>query len=106
MAIQHLLIPFPEYSRRTARPGAPNEISLLPEYLSMSTPDAPSTSSGLLRLLAAADEAAWMTFVERYSPLIDDTCRAARLRQADIDEVRSRVLYGLVRALQNFQYDP
>jgi RNA polymerase sigma-70 factor (ECF subfamily) len=60
----------------------------------------------LLRLLATADEAAWMLFVERYTPLIEASCRLARLSHADADEVRSRVLLALVRALKGFEYDP
>jgi RNA polymerase sigma-70 factor (ECF subfamily) len=75
----------------------------------MATAESPSTSPSLFRLLALpGSEAAWVVFVTRYTPLIAECCRAARLQPADADEVRSRVLSKLVAVLgsREFEYDP
>ena len=73
----------------------------------MATPESPTTSPTLLGLLAQAEnDAAWRRFVALYTPLIDKWCRAAGLQPADTDEVRSRVLEGLVTALKGFCYNP
>ena len=69
--------------------------------------DSLQTSPTLLRSLATpGNEAAWTTFVDRYSPLILRHCRAGGLRQADAEEVRSRVLFKLIKALASIRYDP
>ena len=67
----------------------------------------PTTSPTLLRLLAlpGADEA-WGTFLDRYGPLIDARCRAARLQPADADDIRAVVCAGLVESLRSFRHDP
>lgn len=66
-----------------------------------------STCPTLLRSLGgSADAAAWRVFVERYTPLIDERCRNARLQSADCDDVRQQVFAQLVKALIGFRYDP
>jgi RNA polymerase sigma-70 factor (ECF subfamily) len=73
----------------------------------MATPESPTTSPTLLGLLTQCEnEAAWQRFVALYTPLIDNWCRGAGLQSADTDEIRSRVLEGLVTALKDFCYDP
>lgn len=73
----------------------------------MAATESPSTDPDLLRLLASgADADAWCTFVETYTPLIEECCRRAGLQSADADEVRSRVLAVLLTALREFCYDP
>lgn len=58
------------------------------------------------RLTSPVDSEAWRAFVERYRPFIDARCRRAGLQQADVEEVRSRVLASLAFALPSFEYDP
>ena len=73
----------------------------------MRTADSLQTSPTLIRSLAApGNEEAWTVFVGRYSPLILQHCRASGLRDFDAEEVRSRVLLKLVRALAGLRYDP
>jgi RNA polymerase sigma-70 factor (ECF subfamily) len=73
----------------------------------MPLPDSPTTSPTLLSLLAeCGSEDAWRTFIATYTPLIDARCRQARLQPADADDVKARVLGGLVNALRDFRYDP
>src|SRR4051812_20777710 len=74
----------------------------------MSPGEIPATSPTLLRALRGPDndEAAWHTFLARYQPLIEAWCRRDGLSAADADEVGSRVLAKLVKALRGFHYDP
>lgn len=72
----------------------------------MPVSESPPTSPGLLRLLSEKNETAWARFVERYVPLIDNWSRQYGLQAADVDEVRSQVLKGLVTALRTLRYDP
>jgi RNA polymerase sigma-70 factor (ECF subfamily) len=69
--------------------------------------DALSTSATLLhRLRNLRDEAAWRTFLQRYTPLIENWSRRQDLRAADREEIRDRVLARLASALPTFEYDP
>lgn len=72
----------------------------------MSAPEM-STSPSLLRSLGGpAPAEAWVVFVNQYSPLIENRCRAARLQAADAQDVTAQVFAHLVRALKGFRYDP
>jgi RNA polymerase sigma-70 factor (ECF subfamily) len=69
--------------------------------------EVPSTSATLIRRLRNfRDEAAWRTFLERYTPLIENWSRHHDLRAADREEIRDRVLARLANALPSFEYDP
>jgi RNA polymerase sigma-70 factor (ECF subfamily) len=65
-----------------------------------------STSATLLRQLQdPGNEAAWQTFVTRYSRPVYLWCRQAGLNDSDAEEVQQAVLAKLVTALQTFVYD-
>ena len=73
----------------------------------MSGPEAPTTSPTLLAALADWQNVeAWEAFTQGYIPYIDACCRVAGLQDADVTEVRSRVLASLVTALRTLPYDP
>jgi RNA polymerase sigma-70 factor, ECF subfamily len=73
----------------------------------MNASESPPTSSGLLHLLAGeGNDAAWVRFLERYVPMIEEWSRGYGLQEADRDEVRSRVIQGLLSALRSLKYDP
>ena len=71
------------------------------------TYETPTTSPTLLHLLIlpGSDEA-WAQFVERYGPLVDRRCRAARLQAADAEDIRSAVFAHLLAAFRTFRHDP
>ncbi|MBS0266647.1 MAG: sigma-70 family RNA polymerase sigma factor [Planctomycetes bacterium] len=74
----------------------------------MAAANSPSTSETLLRMLTSptTSEIAWKMFLDRYTPLIERWCNQAGLQSADADEVKSRVLTNLVKALKAFELDP
>jgi RNA polymerase sigma factor (sigma-70 family) len=73
----------------------------------MAVAESPSTSPTLLEMLGIPrNEEAWRVFLRLYRPLIDKRCRKARLQDADMEEVRSRVLTALTTAMEGFKYDP
>lgn len=65
-----------------------------------------STHPSLLAAVRGASSASWAVFVERYTPLVDERCRAAGLQPADAADVRQQVFAQLVKALVGFRYDP
>lgn len=72
----------------------------------MSSIDEPTTSPTLLISLADWQNGeAWGAFVERYIPFIDQCARNCRLQDADVLEVRGRVLASIVNAIRSFGYD-
>jgi RNA polymerase sigma-70 factor (ECF subfamily) len=52
------------------------------------------------------DQAAWVSFVRRYGPMVDGWCRAWGLQPADAEDVTQTVLLKLAVHLRAFQYDP
>jgi len=73
----------------------------------MTAHESPSTSPTLLELLGLpGNDEAWDTFVRLYGPLIEERGRAAGLQEADVQEIKSRVLTALVSAMRGFRYDP
>lgn len=70
--------------------------------------DGPATNPTLLLQLGMPDtrEAAWRTFLDRYQSSLYRWCRRWNLQHADAEEVSSRVLTNLARALPTFRYDP
>jgi RNA polymerase sigma-70 factor (ECF subfamily) len=74
----------------------------------MITEDGPATNPTLLIELGLPDtrEAAWRTFLDRYQSSLYRWCRRWNLQHADAEEVSSRVLTNLARALPTFRYDP
>jgi RNA polymerase sigma factor (sigma-70 family) len=71
------------------------------------SPDGPTTSPTLLTSLADwQNEEAWRAFAERYIPYIDGCAARCGLQEADVLEVRSRVLTSIANAIRSFGYDP
>ena len=66
------------------------------------------TSTTLLMRLqqSPSDHTAWGEFVEQYGGRIRGWCCHWGLQDADADDVAQTVLVKLLRALQNFRYDP
>ena len=60
----------------------------------------------LLRVREPEDRQAWEEFVNRYAPKIFNWCRRYQLQESDAADVTQDVLVKLVRAMQDFQYDP
>jgi RNA polymerase sigma factor (sigma-70 family) len=52
------------------------------------------------------DQAAWVSFVRRYGPMVDAWCRAWGLQSEDAEDVTQTVLLKLAINLRTFQYDP
>lgn len=52
------------------------------------------------------DQAAWVSFVRRYGPMVDGWCRAWGLQPADAEDVAQTVLLKLAVHLRTFEYDP
>jgi RNA polymerase sigma-70 factor (ECF subfamily) len=66
-----------------------------------------STSTSLLQQLRHfKNEVAWERFVAKYVPFIDRHLTGAGLNDADVEEVRSRVLVCMTQAMRAFNYDP
>lgn len=73
----------------------------------MGSLEAPTTSPTLLAALADWQNAeAWEAFTRGYVPYIDACVQIAGLQDADVTEVRGRVLASLVTALRTLPYDP
>lgn len=73
----------------------------------MNANEPPTTASSLFeRLSGPASEAAWTTFVQRYSPYVTFRCRRGGLQASDVEDVKARVFGKLVSALRKFHYDP
>ena len=69
--------------------------------------DAPITrASLLLRVRDAKDEAAWVQFVQIYTPLIYGYCRSRGLQESDAADVTQEVMRAVARAIARFEYDP
>jgi RNA polymerase sigma factor (sigma-70 family) len=69
--------------------------------------DAPITRpSLLLRVRDAKDEAAWVQFVQIYTPLIYGYCRSRGLQESDAADVTQEVMRAVARAIARFEYDP
>jgi RNA polymerase sigma-70 factor (ECF subfamily) len=66
------------------------------------------TSTTLLVRLqqSPSDEAAWAEFVERYGQRIHGWCLNWGLQEADAQDVSQTVLLKLLKAVQDFRYDP
>jgi RNA polymerase sigma-70 factor (ECF subfamily) len=67
--------------------------------------DVPTSTTLLRQLQGPGNEAAWQTFVARYSRPVYSWCRQAGLNHGDAEEVRQAVLAKMVTALQTFVYD-
>lgn len=73
----------------------------------MGSLEAPTTSPTLLAALADwQNSEAWEAFTRGYTPYIDACVRITGLQDADVTEVRGRVLASLVTALRTLPYDP
>lgn len=59
-----------------------------------------------MRVREPQDRLAWEEFVNRYAPKIFNWCRRYQLQESDAADVTQEVLVKLVRAMQDFQYDP
>jgi RNA polymerase sigma factor (sigma-70 family) len=69
--------------------------------------DSPVTRPSLLvRLRDAADERAWLLFVDIYAPLIYDFARRRGMQDADAADLTQEVLAAVARAVRTFDYDP
>lgn len=67
----------------------------------------PETSASLLqRLRQPAPMAAWVEFVELYTPLLFQWARRTGLQEADAADLVQEVFVVLVRKLPDFEYDP
>lgn len=68
------------------------------------------TSATLLLKLKQSDNLdwndAWVTFFNRYSPMIFVWCKKWGLQDADAEDVSANVLSILGRRMQSFEYDP
>lgn len=69
------------------------------------------THASLVQRLArpgdpADADAAWLTFLDRYGPLLRGFCRRHDLGPAETDDVIQDVLLALTKALPGFTYDP
>ncbi len=69
--------------------------------------DSYETSASLLGKLrrSPTDQQAWLQFVNRYGPLIEQWCRRWGLRADDADEIVQNVLLQLSRQMSEFRYD-
>jgi RNA polymerase sigma-70 factor (ECF subfamily) len=67
-----------------------------------------TTSLTLLERLSQspADQAAWVTFVDRYGPKIYGWCRHWGVQDADAADVTQDVLLKLASRLRTFRFDP
>lgn len=72
----------------------------------MRTEEASTHPSLFAAVRGPSAAASWAVFVERYTPLVDERCRAAGLQPADAADVRQQVFAQLVKALVGFRYDP
>jgi RNA polymerase sigma factor (sigma-70 family) len=70
------------------------------------TESATSTSLLLRLQQAPADQSAWEEFVRRYGGRINGWGRRWGLQEADAQDVTQDVLMKLLRAMQEFRYDP
>ena len=68
--------------------------------------DAPTSPSLVLRLRDHADAGAWTEFMDVYSPLLYDFCRARGLQSSDAADVAQEVLLRVAKAVRSFEYDP
>lgn len=67
--------------------------------------DETTQPSLLVRLKDHSDATAWTHFVETYSPLIYDFCRARGLCAADSGDVTQEVLLRVAKAIRSFEYN-
>ena len=67
--------------------------------------DATTPPSLVFKLRDHSDAAAWTEFVDVYSPLIYDFCRAHQLQASDAADVTQEVLVRVARAIRTFEYD-
>ena len=63
-------------------------------------------ASLLMRLRSPQDGDAWEQFVAIYTPLIYWFCCRRGLQEADAADVSQEVMRAVVRAMENFEYDP
>ncbi len=69
--------------------------------------DEGSTSSLLLREVSDwQDHSAWVSFWDRYEPLLRRWCRGYDLDNDSIDEVCQRIWIELAERMKTFHYDP
>ncbi|XZE22168.1 sigma-70 family RNA polymerase sigma factor [Pirellulaceae bacterium SH449] len=67
--------------------------------------DETTQPSLLVRLKDHSDATAWSRFVEVYTPLIYDFCRARGLPASDAGDVSQEVLLRVAKAIRSFEYD-
>lgn len=60
----------------------------------------------LIALRDPANDTAWQEFVHLYTPLIFGYCARRTPQEADAADVTQEVLKTVVRAIQQFEYDP
>jgi RNA polymerase sigma-70 factor (ECF subfamily) len=60
----------------------------------------------LVRLRRDDDDAAWIDFDRQYGELILRYCLCRGLQPSDAEDVRQRVLMGLVQVMPSFEYAP
>jgi RNA polymerase sigma-70 factor (ECF subfamily) len=60
----------------------------------------------LVRLRDPADERAWRSFVDVYTPMIYGYCRKRGLQEADAADVVQEVLGQVARSIRDFDYSP
>jgi RNA polymerase sigma factor (sigma-70 family) len=66
----------------------------------------PTRASLLVRLRDPQDEAAWVEFVELYTPLVYGFARKRGLQDADAADLSQEVLGAVARAVGRLDYDP
>ncbi len=66
----------------------------------------PTRQTLLLRIRDGGDEPSWAEFVEIYTPVLYNFCRARGLQPADASDVVQDVMRILFRSLRSFEYDP
>jgi RNA polymerase sigma factor (sigma-70 family) len=79
---------------------------LPPRSAPLTTNDARTSATLLVRLQDLTDQAAWDEFVDRYAPRIYTWCRRYQMQENDASDVTQDVLCKLVERMRKFQYDP
>ncbi|MFT5523183.1 MAG: RNA polymerase sigma factor (sigma-70 family) [Pirellulaceae bacterium] len=72
----------------------------------LTTNDARTSATLLVRLQDLTDQAAWDEFVDRYAPRIYTWCRSYKMQETDAADITQDVLCKLVERMRKFQYDP
>ncbi len=66
----------------------------------------PTRPSLLMRVRDVSDNAAWVQFVEIYTPLIYGFCRNRGLQETDAADLAQEVMCLAAKGMPEFQYDP